>query len=637
MAAGGFTITRTNRTLWIVGALVVIVVAAGAFAFTQVSDSGTESPRPTIVRFLDAWRGGRVSTMTSIVVGPRAVVAKTVRQQSDALGAWPERAITTSIRQRGDRATAHVNVEFRLGTGAPFRYANTLSLVHTKQGWRIPWRPTVVHPQLTSATRFDTTREFQPRAPILAADGTPLTVAATVVTIGAEPDRLDEGQAAAALQSTLGIDPADLHARITAPGVRPTYFVAITTVDNEKYLSVKVQIHDIPGLLFHSSTQRQAATEQLAAQVIGRTGPITAELLKQLGAPYRVGDIVGLNGLERAFETRLAGDAVVTVDLVDAKDQVQQQLLHRPGTPPQPVRTTLDLPTQRAAEAAIGTTAPAALVAIRPSDGAVRAVVSTPLTDFDRALDGAYPPGSTFKVVTSGALLANGTTEDTPIACPPTITINGRTFKNFEGEAEGAIPFRRAFAISCNTAFIGLAEKLPDTALADAARQFGFGTTPSVGLPARGGSFPPPKDATEKVAAAIGQGRVTASPLAMAGVAATVASGTWHAPSLVTEPAPANAAPSTTPVVPSVVDPLRDLMTGVVQSQGGTGTAAAIAGQPIAGKTGTAEFGTDVPPKTHAWFIGFRNDLSFAVLVEGGGVGGRVAAPIAHSFLLAAP
>ena len=74
-------------------------------------------------------------------------------------------------------------------------------------------------------------------------------------------------------------------------------------------------------------------------------------------------------------------------------------------------------------------------------------------------------------------------------------------------------------------------------------------------------------------------------------------------------------------------------MTGVVQH--GTGTAAAISGQTIGGKTGTAEFGTDTPPKTHAWFIGFRDDLAFAVLVEGGGVGGRVAAPIARSFLLA--
>ncbi|MEP6623291.1 MAG: penicillin-binding transpeptidase domain-containing protein, partial [Acidimicrobiia bacterium] len=588
-----------------------------------------------LARFLDAWRGGRVATMTSIVAGPHAVVAKTFRQQSDALGAWPARTTATSIRQTGERAVARTAVEFRLGTGAPFRYSNTVSLVHTARGWRIPWRPAIVHPQLTGATRFHTTREFQPRAPILADDATPLTVTASVVTVGAEPGRLDEGAAAAALQSTLGIDPADLHARITAPGVQPNYFVPITTVDNEKYQSVKAIIHDIAGLIFHASTERAAATEQLAAQVIGRTGPITADLLKQLGAPYRVGDIVGLNGLERALEARLAGDAVVTIDLVDAQDQVKDQLLHRPGTPPQPVRTTLDLPTQRAAEAAIGSTAPAALVAIRPSDGAVRAVVSTPLTDFDRALDGAYPPGSTFKVVTSGALLANGTTEDTPIDCPPTITVNGRTFKNFEGEAEGAIPFRRAFAISCNTAFIGLAEKLPDSALSEAAKQFGFDTLPSISLPARGGSFPEPKDATEKVAAAIGQGRVTASPLAMAGVAATVASGTWHPPSLITDPAPTAAASATTPLASTVVDPLRDLMTGVVQT--GTGIAAAVAGQPIAGKTGTAEFGSDVPPKTHAWFIGFRNDLSFAVLVEGGGVGGRVAAPIAHSFLLGAP
>ena len=89
------------------------------------------------------------------------------------------------------------------------------------------------------------------------------------------------------------------------------------------------------------------------------------------------------------------------------------------------------------------------------------------------------------------------------------------------------------------------------------------------------------------------------------------------------------------PLDPSTVAVLADLMREVVRT--GTGTSAAVPGQDIAGKTGTAEFGNADPPDTHAWFIGFRGSLAFAVLVEGGGVGGQVAAPIAARFLAAAP
>src|SRR5207253_5495077 len=124
-----------------------------------------------------------------------------------------------------------------------------------------------------------------------------------------------------------------------------------------------------------------------------------------------------------------------------------------------------------------------------------------------------------------------------------------------------------------------------------------------------------------------------ASPLGMALVAATAASGTWHPPALVTDP-PQGPAASPATVAPAVVDGLHQLMRAVVTS--GTGTPANLPGAPVYGKTGTAEFGPGNPPATHAWFVGFRGDMAFAVLVEGGGVGGRVAAPIGARFLTAA-
>ena len=560
-------------------------------------------------------------------------MAETYLQQSKAFGGWP---LTRLLElNQGDKIpTARFEATFRFKNRQTWTYRGVLALVHRPTGWRVSWTPSAVHPLLTAATRFSTARMFAARAPILAEDGTPLTVEAAVVTVGIQPSRmLNRDDTARAVTDLLQLDPNLVPSRLDAPGVRPDHFVEITTIPRAQYELVKPDLYPVPGVLFREGTRREAATEQLGAHVVGRVGPITADGLKELGPSYVVGDIVGLSGLERVYETRLAGTASHTIALVDRNDKTVNRLATLAAPDPKSVRTTLDLATQRNAEAAIGTIAPAAFVALRPSDGAVRAVVSTPTIEpFDRALDGMYPPGSTFKVVTGAALLEHGTTADTTATCPPTITVNGRAFQNFEGEAAANLPFSEAFAISCNTAFIGLAQPLPPDALDAAATEFGFGVEPRLGLAAKGATFPAPKDATERAAAAIGQARVTASPLAMAGVAATVANGTWHPPTLVTEPStPATGV--SRPLAPNVVATLRSLMTGVVQH--GTGTAAAISGQTIGGKTGTAEFGTDTPPKTHAWFIGFRDDLAFAVLVEGGGVGGRVAAPIARTFLVA--
>ena len=125
-----------------------------------------------------------------------------------------------------------------------------------------------------------------------------------------------------------------------------------------------------------------------------------------------------------------------------------------------------------------------------------------------------------------------------------------------------------------------------------------------------------------------------ASPVQMASVAAAVASGRWHAPTLTTAPAPA-AGPVVAPLAPTIDSTLKSFMASVVRP-GGTAAGAGIPAGTF-GKTGTAEFGNDNPPQTHAWFIGFRGDLAFAVIVEGGGVGGRVAAPLAAGFLRALP
>jgi cell division protein FtsI/penicillin-binding protein 2 len=242
---------------------------------------------------------------------------------------------------------------------------------------------------------------------------------------------------------------------------------------------------------------------------------------------------------------------------------------------------------------------------------------------------GRYPPGSTFKVVTAAALLGGGLKPGDRVTCPPRAVVGGRPFRNFEGEALGPITFTQAFAHSCNTAFVQLAgSRLDGDKLAEAAGRFGFETELSPGLPAITGRVPKPDDDAELAAAAIGQGRVVTSPLLMAGVAGAVQNGSWHPPRLAAEAKPAEPRP----LGPGVAASLRGLMQAVVRE--GTAAPAHLPGG-TGGKTGTAEFGTGNPLPTHAWFAGFRGDLAFAVVVEGGGVGGRVAAPIAGRFLTA--
>ncbi len=133
----------------------------------------------------------------------------------------------------------------------------------------------------------------------------------------------------------------------------------------------------------------------------------------------------------------------------------------------------------------------AALVAVSVSTGAVLAVANTPATGTNRAMTGQYPPGSTFKAVSTQALLAAGVTPTDTVACPTTATVDGRSFKNFEGGALGdSATFADDFATSCNTAFVGLSSQLADDALAAAAAPMGLGLDWTVGADAFTGDVP---------------------------------------------------------------------------------------------------------------------------------------------------
>ena len=184
----------------------------------------------------------------------------------------------------------------------------------------------------------------------------------------------------------------------------------------------------------------------------------------------------------------------------------------KPGTA---VQTSIDPAVQQAAEAALAPVSQyAALVAVRASTGQVLAAVSVPEADpFDQALDGEFPPGSTFKVITATALIEKGLAPSSPATCPPAVTVDGEPFHNAEGDAPTST-LQGAFAESCNTAFINLATtNLQLGTLPAVAATYGIGAAPHMGLAAFGGSVPTPRDEAGLAQTAIGQAQVVVSPL----------------------------------------------------------------------------------------------------------------------------
>ena len=623
----------------VIGALVAVVVVIAAVLVVSPRGSSGDPAIAVVRTYLTSWSRADAAGMAAVTDHPPPDLSVRIATLATAApgthGTFTLRTIDGPQNARVARYHGHVDV----AAFGPLDWDGALPLRRAQAAWRVRWQPDDLYPGLAEGQRLGIHRTWAPRAPILAADDTPLIADADAVTIGIEPDRVkDLAEVERVLQTVLGTDPAAVAKLVGAPGVKPTFFVPVRTVRAAAFTPLRPQLAPVPGVVFQRTTTRLGPKDGFAQPLVGTTGPVTAERLGQLGAPYRQGDTVGLSGLEAVYETVLAGTPAQDVVIEATDGTVVRSIVHRGGADPAPVQVTLDSAIQQAADAALdGLAQPAALVAIDSATGAIRAVANRPGDGFDRALDGRYPPGSTFKVVTAAALLAAGKSPDSVAPCPSQLTVGGLSFRNFEGEAPGAIPLHRAFAISCNTAFVGLASQLPPTAIGSAASSFGFGAPERLPIPTVGGAYPQPADAAEAAAAAIGQARVTASPLHMATVAATVASGQWRTPILVLQPAgqsaaqqPASPAPPP-PLDPAVAGSLRALMKEVVSS--GTGTAVTLAGVPVAGKTGTAEFGSGNPPQTHAWFVGYRGGLAFAVLVEGGGVGGRVAAPIAAKFL----
>lgn len=383
----------------------------------------------------------------------------------------------------------------------------------------------------------------------------------------------------------------------------------------------------------------------LATAVVGSVGPIPAgrrQALEEKGLPADA--TVGLDGLELALDELVRGTP--GGELL-AGTRVLAYVAPRASAP---VRTSISPTVQRAAVTALGGQL-GGVVALDPTTGQVLAVAGI-------ALDGLQPPGSTFKMVTvTGVLSAKIATPQTVFPYATYATLDGVKLSNANGEECGGT-LELAFAVSCNSVFSPLGVKLGAARLVATAERLGFNHAP--GIPgASESTLPAAADIQGELdvgSTAIGQGEVLATPLEMATVAATVADG-GHRPRP-TFSAYAGASNGPVAMSEAVAHTVRKLMIGVVRE--GTGTAAAIPGVTVAGKTGTAELkdacsstggetqeaskegcsGESEAANTDAWFAAFAPALNpriaVCVLLVKDGAGGATAAPVAREVLEAA-
>jgi cell division protein FtsI/penicillin-binding protein 2 len=639
-----------------------LVLALALLAAALSACSGAPQPQATSNAYLADWGKQDWAAMRMLADNPPADFT-TVNQAAFTNLAVRSALISAgAMTTKGSAASTPITERLTLAGLGTITVRSRLHLVLANGTWLVQWSPATIVPQLRPGDQLSLRTSWPARAAILGAGGTPLTTQGQVVTIGVEGARIKNAASVRSALVTAGATTQQASSALAAAKAHPTYFEPVFTVSRARYNSVEPTIYPIPGTVFQSSTARSAVTPGLTAGLVGTVGPVTAQQLSQLGAPYSAQSDVGQTGLEQADERQLAGTPGGTVSVAGPSGADIATVATLPAHPGTPVSTTIRESVQQAAETALaGEKKSAALVAVNAATGAVLAAVSVNSGGFDQAIDGAFPPGSTFKVITSTALITHGLTPRSAASCPGSATVDGEVFHNAEGEAPVS-NLLQAFTESCNTAFIKLATgHLKAADFPSAAAMFGLGQNPQIGLAAFAGTVPEPKDAADLAATSIGQGEVLLSPLNLAMVAAAADTGTVRAPRLVTlaggapgaasgtasapGTAPASgtasspgSAPASSPAPASVgqlpravVADLHEMMASVVAR----GTAAGQ-GLPAGtyAKTGTAEYGTGKTLKLDAWLVGFKGNIAFAALVvNAGGNGGPTCGPIVAKFL----
>jgi len=456
---------------------------------------------------------------------------------------------------------------------------------------------------------------------------------------------------------------------------------------------------ELPGALIQVQPKREYRQKGRACHVLGYLGEITESQLKSgRFSNYKMGDALGKCGIEAAWEKYLRGGRGYRRIEVDAYGRELGQLDRQFPTPGGNIVLTLDSRLQQEAEDCLSDKA-GAIVALDPRSGKILAIASSPiyspeafergLSSYEwqtlskrkdhplenRAIKGQYPPGSTFKIVVATAALEEKViTPTTTIDCTGVLPLGQHDFHCWRKGGHGTVNLHRALVESCDIFFYQVGRRLGIERIAKWSKLFGLGAPTGLHLDREMGGlvaspswklarFRQPWHEGDTFSIAIGQGYNLATPLQMAQVAAAVANGGQiYEPQLVERvesPAgevlsqPGPVLKSQMNLSPATLALVRKGLRGVVNEERGTGKGAQLPSVEVAGKTGTSQVVTLEKEKrekerrgktlahfqNHAWFVAYAPadapEIAVAVLVEHGGGGGAVAAPLARRVLAA--
>jgi len=564
---------------------------------------------------------------------------------------------------------------------------NAIPVVREGDGYWVDWTPSLIVADLGDG-RVQWIPTVPQRGRILDRNGRPLAELGLVNKVGVIPGQIqNEQQLLERLSQLLNLPQETIRQRY-ANG-QPDWFMPVATLPDPIDPALLEQLAGIPGVVVRQWPERVYPLGPAAAHVTGYLSEISAEELPQRASEgYEPGDRIGRTGIEAWAEQFLRGRRGGRLVIVGPDGRERRVLAELPAEPAADVVTTIDADLQRAAYEALGDRV-GSVVAIDPRNGAIRALVSSPSFDpnrfilglrpeewqalndeqrrplLDRATQVGYPTGSTFKVVTMAAGMEYlGLDAQSTFDCPPTFTLPGSSvvWRDWNPQGQGRLSLHNALVQSCNTVFFQIGAQLDErdpNLLPQMARGFGFGSETGIPeVPEAAGLVPDPNwklrergdywARGDAVNLSIGQGFFLATPLQLADAYAALANGgTLWRPFLVDRVVAIDgtdrvrAEPSqrgTLPVSAEHIAAIRAALRDVVARPNGTAFSAFQGfSLPVAGKTGTAESGQETP---HAWFVAIapadNPQLVLVVMVEHGGEGSRVAAPIARQILEAA-